>query len=141
MNHLFDHPQAAQVMENTVFPLLDKYLPGGLPKVEHEGGLKPSYELFQISKNKELNVKIETAAFKMLQQLAVEQPSKIKKFAEPEIRKRVFTTWVANNNTKEFYATEQIKLLQYAIEKKGKIYEPLSAKEHETRHIFTGMIL
>merc|ERR1719473_1382662 len=59
-NHIFDQPQAAQVMENTVFPLLDKYLPGGLPKVENANGLKPSSQLNQVSKNAELNVKLET---------------------------------------------------------------------------------
>eukprot|EP00746_Dinoflagellata_sp_MGD_P160129 gnl/MRDRNA2_/MRDRNA2_86808_c0_seq3.p1 gnl/MRDRNA2_/MRDRNA2_86808_c0~~gnl/MRDRNA2_/MRDRNA2_86808_c0_seq3.p1 ORF type:complete len:649 (+),score=150.38 gnl/MRDRNA2_/MRDRNA2_86808_c0_seq3:70-2016(+) len=137
-SHIFDQPATAQVMENTVFPLLDKYLPGGLPTVEHPNGLAPSRELNQISKNDDLKIKMETAAFKLLQTVAAENPDKIKKFAAPEIRKRVFTTWQGNNNTKEFYAGEQVKLLNLAIEKKGVLYAPLTAKELQTRSLYAG---
>jgi peptidoglycan/LPS O-acetylase OafA/YrhL len=140
-SRIFDQPQAAQVMENTVFPLLDKYLPGGLPKVENKDGLKPSGQLFSISKNPELNIKLETAAFKVMQTLAADQPNKVREFAEPEIRKRVMTTWVGNNNTKQFYAGEQVKLLNLAIEKKGVLFAPLTAKDIKERYMWTGVAL
>ena len=65
-------------------------------------------------------------------ELSEEQPQKIKKYAEPEIRKRVFEGWQGNNNTKEFYAGEQVKLLNLAIEKKGVLFTPLTEKETNT---------
>merc|ERR1719387_566776 len=89
------------------------------------------------TKNEELKIKLETAAFKLLQTVAAESPDKIKKFAAPEIRKRVFTTWQGNNNTKEFYAGEQVKLLNYAIEKQGVLYAPLTDKELQTRNLYS----
>jgi len=140
-NHIFDQPATQKIMEETVFPLLDKYLPGGLPEVEYKDGLKPSNELNVLSKNKDLKIKMEGAAFKLLQTLAVEQPNKIKAYAEPEIRNRVFTTWEGNNNTKEFYAGEQVKLLNLAIEKKGVLFAPLNAKEKSTRMNYTAFAL